>query len=151
MFTYKDLKTGMFGVTDTGEYFVVIGDNIVYKSGGYDKVNEFGANLYNGWDKIEKVYEGVYSFNMLQSAINGKYPFVKLVFDRNTDKPTYNGKVVCIDNTNNEHIYTVGKIYQFNDGKLTGDCGKQYPHCAPIYSFKEWEMWTNAKFIEIKE
>lgn len=60
----------------------------------------------------------------------------------------YNGFVICIDNTRNTEIYTVGKIYEFKDGKLTNDKGKQYP-VNPVRSFNEWCEWTTAKFKEL--
>ena len=63
----------------------------------------------------------------------------------------YNGKVVCIDLCGcNKKLYTVGKIYQFVDGKITTDEGCPIPF-YPIRSFKEWDTYSDSKFIEIKE
>jgi hypothetical protein len=43
--TKRDLKTGMFGVTDRGEYFVVVNDNIVYEDGCHDSVSYLTDDL----------------------------------------------------------------------------------------------------------
>ena len=63
----------------------------------------------------------------------------------------YNGKVVCVSNENNPQIYTVGKIYQFVDGKFTDDNGADMPQLCKIKDFKQWQKYTSSKFIEIKE
>lgn len=34
--TKKDLKTGMFGVDNDGNYFIVVNNLIVYQNGGFD-------------------------------------------------------------------------------------------------------------------
>ena len=67
------------------------------------------------------------------------------------DKTLYNGKVVCIDLCGcNKRIYTVGKIYQFVDGKIKTDEGCPIPF-NPVHSFEEWNSLSDSKFIEIKE
>lgn len=75
----------------------------------------------------------------------------KKVLKNKLTGPFYNGKVVCIDLCNcNKKIYTVGKIYQFVDGKITTDEGCPIPF-YPIHSFEEWVSYSDSKFIEIKE
>lgn len=67
------------------------------------------------------------------------------------DKP-YNGKVVCIDNVRNEHIYTVGKVYEFVNGQMIANDGCEYPGCcSKITSFEDWARWTSSKFIPFVE
>ena len=65
-----ELKTGMFGVTDDGDEFVVVGDKIVYKSGTWQSVED-------AWDtdglcyKILRVYNDVPCFNSLHNRETG--------------------------------------------------------------------------------
>jgi len=66
-------------------------------------------------------------------------------------KKLYNGKVVCVDNINNPDMYTVGKIYQFKNGRFRDDTGKSFPLSQSISSFEEWQLFTKSKFIEIVE
>lgn len=64
----------------------------------------------------------------------------------------YNGKVVCIDNCGNTTSYTVGKIYQFKDGRMIDNHGCQMPiGGATIRTFEDWVKFTSSKFIEIVE
>lgn len=148
MFTKEDIKTGMFGVMDNGNKFVIVNDRIVYQHGPFDELYSLNDNFEMCYNKIDKLYTGIKSFTMLESTLKtGEYG--KVVWER---KPLYNGKVVCINNHCNEDNYTVGKIYQFTNGHIKGDNGLQFPHgFTKIYSFKDWERWTGAKFIEIKE
>ena len=77
-----------------------------------------------------------------------------LVYDRERDtKPLYNGKVVCVDLNGiaNEDLYTVGKIYQFNDGKIVCNDDTKIPYNTKIYSFEDCVRFSNSKWIEIKE
>lgn len=66
-------------------------------------------------------------------------------------KKLYNGKVVCVEAKPNIGLYTAGKIYQFKDGLITADNGKEYPTCKQVYDFADWENWTTSKFIEVVE
>lgn len=67
----------------------------------------------------------------------------------------YNGKVVCVDRHVVDHkSYTIGKIYEFVDGVLTDDTGYHFNTGLmgePFKSFDEWNKWSNAKWLEIKE
>ena len=151
VFTEKDIKTGMFGVMSNGYKFVVVNDHFVYEDGGYDNVY-----LDLAFWHVDKLYEGLHSFRMLEVVLNGSTDYGKLVYEY---KPRYNGKVVCLDNTVNSNFYTVGKIYQLKDGQITADNGKRYPmdnikpskNTAKIYNFEDWEKWSTAKWLEIKE
>ena len=66
-------------------------------------------------------------------------------------KPLYNGKVVCVDlNGSNHHLYTVGKIYEFKDGRIITDDGQKLPY-TPAHSFNDFNNWSNSIFIEVVE
>lgn len=155
MFTNDNLKTGMFGIVSESGAFVIIGSRIIYQDGGFDDICELKDDLsfrYSG-RKIMKVYDSCYSFDHLESTIAGteRNP-AKLVYDRERDtEHFYNGKVVCVELNGNEGIYTVGKIYQFEEGKLISNTGIKCPPFKRIHSFDEWAEWTASKFIEIKE
>lgn len=109
------------------------------------------ARLYDG-KKVVKTAKAKCApedeFDFLASA--------KLAFERLTQnkvkKPTYyNGKVVCVEAEGK--AYTVGKIYEFKDGRVRIDNGCTLPSGEPIKSLDEWNNfeWTLAKFIELKE
>ena len=92
-----------------------------------------------------------------------KYDFTtgaKLAFERLTgtekkepEKKLYNGKVVCVDLCGvNGEVYTVGKVYQFENGFTRSDQGITLPSKhIQIYNFEDWQKWASSKFIEIKE
>lgn len=63
----------------------------------------------------------------------------------------YNGKVVCLDNDHNTSNYTVGKIYEFKDGKLKTDNGYMLPLSKSVKSFKEFTNYSSSKWLEIVE
>lgn len=81
----------------------------------------------------------------------------ELAFERLTQnklkKPIYyNGKVVCVKAYEGT-AYTVGKIYEFKNGRVKIDNGCTFPSGDPIKSLDEWNNfnWALAKFIELKE
>lgn len=155
VFTAKDLKTGMFGVMTDGKKFVVVNDTLVYEDDGYDHISTFDNNNLDGiCYAIDRVWSGLNSFRMLNCCIEGKVTYGTLVYERKhlyKRKHLYNGKVVCIDNTCNKYTYTVGKIYQFKDGSLTGDDGELYPDNDSIHAFEDWKEWSSADWIEVVE
>ena len=63
----------------------------------------------------------------------------------------YSGKVVCVE-ADEGTAYTVGKIYEFKDGRVKIDNGNKIP-VFPVRSLDEWNDsdWLLAKFIELKE
>lgn len=88
----------------------------------------------------------------------------KLAFERLNEKTEpkkfFNGKAVCIEKFNDNCAYTVGKIYEFKDGKITLDNGTDYPaNGSEVTSIDDWNsryLHTTphialAKFLEIKE
>lgn len=154
MFTKNDLKTGMFGVMDNGDKFVVVNDTLVYQNDGWDNVASLDENLSMFFSKVMTVYTNCRSFRHLNGTIKGTahHP-ATLVYDRERDnEPLYNGKVVCIDTVleGNAKLYTVGKIYTFVDGQLMTDTKCKIP-TRPIHSFDEWSKRSDSKWIEIKE
>lgn len=64
----------------------------------------------------------------------------------------YSGKVVCVEKNGECFAYTVGKIYEFKDGLVKIDNGRELP-AYKIKSLDEWDdqLGNIAKFIEIKE
>lgn len=76
--------------------------------------------------------------------------------DPNEPEPPkyYNGKVVCVEVDVNEGLYTEGKIYEFIDGTFACDDGRKvhtWNDNVRFTSFAEWNRWSSAKWLEIKE
>lgn len=65
----------------------------------------------------------------------------------------YNGKVVCVEKKKEHYSYTVGKIYEFKNGRVKIDNGNEAPCTTRVTSLDEWNdsSWAKAKFIELKE
>ena len=149
MFTKSDLKTGMFDVMDNGFKFVVVGDSLIYSNGEWDRVSTLDENLEMFSKKVMKVYDNVVSFNNLERTSN------RPIYDRERDtKKLYNGKVVCIGlNVPNNVHYTVGKIYEFKDGRMTTDYGYRVggSEDQKFYSLEDFVEFTSCKFIEVVE
>jgi hypothetical protein len=63
----------------------------------------------------------------------------------------YNGKVVCVETTS-PSFFTVGKVYEFKDGKINADNGNSQ-WGTPIRALDEAarESFQPTKFIEYKE
>ena len=145
VFTKKDLKTGMFGYVDDNieDWFVIVDNNLIYQKGCMDEIYRLNDDLkFPSGRKITALYDAD-CFN-IATSFRGK-----LIWER---KPLYNGKVVCVEVTPaNRDLYTVGKIYQFNNGKITADNGYLYPSCTEIHSFEDWDNFSYCKFIEIVE
>ena len=64
--------------------------------------------------------------------------------------PTYNGKVVCVDNSAHPHRYTVGKVYTFVNGYMQNNYDVQ-PKTRPITSFDDWTAFSDDKWVELVE
>ena len=79
--------------------------------------------------------------------------FKRLTQDKLKKPIYYNGKVVCVKKVSSGAAYTVGKIYEFKNGRVRIDNGSTFPSGEPIKSLDEWNdfNWTLAKFIELKE
>lgn len=162
VFTKDDLKNGDIILRNNGEVEIAIVDRGVFVSArGWMSLNNVNEDLTHnghdsGWD-IKQVRRPTSEGQCQFCAFS--YEWGELVYDRERDtKPLYNGKVVCIDAGNND-CYTVGKIYQFKDGQLTANSGKQFPKgntlpsksSVKIHNFEDWKDWSTAKWLEIKE
>lgn len=62
----------------------------------------------------------------------------------------YNGRVICVDihNPANNGLYTVGKTYQFADGRMICDDGSVIPPYGRCESFREWKKASGSSWIE---
>ena len=70
------------------------------------------------------------------------------------EKPKYyNGKVICVKKTVNASAYTVGRVYEFKDGKVTIDNGVTLPSAKGITTLDEWneDKSLYCKFIPFVE
>lgn len=63
------METGVFGITSDGSKFVVIGENVVYKDGGFDSVKEYINERCYVHGDITTLVSPCYSFNHLNSCI----------------------------------------------------------------------------------
>lgn len=82
------------------------------------------------------------------------YSVVDVFVDRiNNPVSLYNGKVVCIDPCDCEDMYTLGKIYEFKDGRILDDDGCVVPPIdeEDIADFVEWQEFSSAKWVEVVE
>lgn len=70
-----------------------------------------------------------------------------------SNKEKYNGKVVCIDPCDCEDMYTLGKIYEFKDGRILDNDGYVVPPIdeEDITDFEEWQEFSSAKWVEVVE
>jgi hypothetical protein len=158
VFTKKDLKNGDVIKKRNGsvEILILPLGTLITQCGGFNRISELDDDMCDpeGFDEydIVAVRRPTSDWQCCFNAFNGEYG--TLVYDRERDtKPhLYNGKVVCINlNGTNENNYTVGKIYEFKDGRMTADNGYVFGKNEKFYTFKDWENFTGSKFIEIKE
>ena len=85
------------------------------------------------------------------NGIDGKTYSISSNWCKEVEKPKYyNGKVVCVGNTNNTNSLTVGKIYEYVDGFLTDDKGNKRPYIGGPITKLEDLNWS-AKVIEVIE
>lgn len=84
------------------------------------------------------------------------YTGAQLAFERLTGKeeplkqpePLYNGKVVCVKSIRESYL-TVGKVYEFVNGKITFNNGEKNP--MECRNFKEVRETFGSEFIELVE
>ena len=69
--TKSDLKTGMFGVMDDGDWFVIVDDTIVYENGMFDTIDRISDDLCYETYKIERLYKLKYhgGFNSVKFGL----------------------------------------------------------------------------------
>ena len=152
MFSKKDLQSGDVIKKRNGHIEIVVLPlgTLVVNDGGYNDLVGIREDLTsrNGTDfDIVAVRRPNDPVDCCFEAFEGH--FGELVYERE-NKPLYSGKVVCIESRNTD-VYTVGKIYKFKNGKFIDDKGNKRPDNYKIYTFEDWERYTNSKFIEIKE
>lgn len=113
----------------------------------------------DGKTTLARLYEGkkVVKTAKAKCAPEDEFDFLtgaELAFNRVTEnKPKYyNGKVVCVK-SRRESAYTVGKIYEFVNGRVRIDNECILPVGDPVKSLNEWNNseWALAKFIELKK
>lgn len=65
--TKVELRTGMFGVDNDGEVFVVVGDKLMYENGQYDNVADMNDNLEFANHHIIELHEAT-CFKMVKEG-----------------------------------------------------------------------------------
>lgn len=123
----------------------------------------------DGKTTLARLYEGgkVTKASKAQCSPDDEFDFItgaKLAFERisqhekeqeHKEKKLYSGKVVCVEKYYSDAAYTVGKIYEFRDGKVKIDNGHKIGSLQGIYTLDDWNKGYGilfyAKFIELKE
>lgn len=84
-FTPKNLKTGMFGITNDGEKFVVVNNYLVFQKGISLSIKNLDENLEHIYKniRIESVYSNMLEFNDLNDCY-----FYHCVYERERPKRT---------------------------------------------------------------
>lgn len=133
------------------EYFDLVVDRrkIVITTDGKKTVT---AKLVDGKKTVKTAVAKCSPSDVFNFETGAEIAFGRL-FEAEPEKPKlYNGKVVCIHVACNEGTYTVGKIYQFVDGKITADSGRKFGGWNGAFtSFEDFAKWTSSEFIEVVE
>lgn len=146
---------GQYVMVDEIEKITTCAKKIVITSDGKTTL----ARLYkNG--KVTRTAEAKCSpGDKFDFTVGAKLAFERLN-EKTEPKKLFNGKAVCIEKAVDYCAYTVGKIYEFKDGKITLDNGRSYPMDGnEVTSIDDWNSHyphtaphiTLAKFLEIKE
>lgn len=124
----------------------------------YDDVEDHLHISKETWDKIAKRYVLVRDIGghvLADTCYNGAWFFDPEAFEKEyVEKDTpkyYNGKAVCLKS---DKDFTVGKIYEFVDGRTTDNGGSKRPVGYAIEkSFDVWEESSGGiyKFLPIVE
>lgn len=105
-------------------------------------------------------YSPVYKYKDVKGDTLGMKHFAENSFFANKlthyEPPKYyNGKVVCVEKSADYMAYTIGKVYEFKDGRVKIDNGNIIPAAGqkPVSSVDEWnnDPDTYAKFIPFVE
>lgn len=70
------LKNGTFGKDDRWGLFVVVGENLVFESGGYERIENYDSNLESTCSNIDEIYGDSLSFRNAESS------YVKVIWKR---------------------------------------------------------------------
>lgn len=103
---------------------------------------------------------GVYGENHPRDTTNekklwhyprGVYDVIEPIETPEENPKYYNGKVVCVE-VEEGYAYTLGKIYEFKDGKMVNDNGYYVPLDDRIITLDDWDKnnWY-CKFIPLVE
>ena len=111
------------------------------------------ARLYEGKTLVKSETARCSPADEFDFGIGAKIAFERLI-GRTSPKEEryYNGKVVCVER-GQSCSYTVGKIYEFKNGRIVNDNGCETPE-TPIKTLEEWNKGRQAicsKFIPLVE
>ena len=62
------LKNGTFGKDDRWGLFVVVGENLVFETGGYERIENYDSNLKSTCSNIDEIYGDSPSFRYAESG-----------------------------------------------------------------------------------
>ena len=150
----SDLKDMMIVELRNGERYVVVGDQLYYGS-GYFPLDTFTDDLkhvsraYES-DDVVKVYAPI-DFLPTQDDLERVDQLCTLEWEREDDPDLpFNGKAVYTGQAQTYgNGYTVGKIYEFVEGKTTDDDGARRPACdIPYFSERDLKTFGFLKLIE---
>ena len=125
----------------------------------YDEVENHWGIGKHCWNSIEKAPVKI-TKKKSRDAYNGETCFLGewhfLPEHFASEAPQYyNGKVVCVSVSGGYFAYTVGKIYEFIDGRVKIDNGSIIPSNRndAVTSLEDWNGrdYTRAKFIPLVE
>lgn len=110
------------------------------------------ARLYEDGKVVRKATARCSPDDKFDFAAGAKIAFERLTKTTHAEPKYYNGKVVCVETKNEDYAYTVGKIYEFKNGRVKIGNGREVPCTTRVTSLDEWNDsdWAMAKFIEIK-
>lgn len=110
------------------------------------------ARLYEDGKVVKKATARCSPDDKFDFSVGAKIAFERLTKTTHAEPKYYNGKVVCVETKNEEYAYTVGKIYEFKNGRVKIGNGREVPCTTRVTSLDEWNDsdWAMAKFIEIK-
>lgn len=142
---------GQFVMVDEIEKITTCDEKIVITTVGKTTL----ARLYENGEVTKTAEAKCSPSDKFDFAVGAKLAFERLN-EKTEPKKFFNGKAVCIEKANDYCAYTVGKIYEFKDGKTTLDNGTDYPaNGSEVTSIDDWNSHyphtALAKFLEIKE
>lgn len=112
------------------------------------------ARLYEGNKVIKRATAKCSPDDIFNFETGAKIAFDRLVGNKTAEeeKPKYyNGKVVCVE-VKEGYAYTLGKIYEFKDGKTMNDSGYNVPLDDGIITLDDWgKNYWYCKFIPLVE
>jgi hypothetical protein len=114
----------------------------------------------NGWKGVVTELDDVFGMRVSESSDKCGYYVKCEYFDlleestKETEPKYYNGKVVCVSKKCNSAAYTVGKVYEFIDGRVKIDNGCKIPvDGREVATLEEWNKSDDyyATFIPFVE